>query len=124
MTTLMTSCTWGSRAMALSSIFISAPRPAGPQPRGGLPRALLCGGAGRQNTAARRPGSHSPRALGQGGRVDQALVGEQQLEGVQPALVVARGLALALGVGDLGDQLGLELAPLARAVVVYSPGHT
>src|SRR5881397_1199245 len=36
------------------------------------------------------------RALGQGGRVDQALVGEQALEGVQPALVIARGRSLAL----------------------------
>src|SRR4029434_2899241 len=63
------------------------------------------------------------RALGQGGRIDQALVGEQALEGVQPALVVACGLALALGVGDLGDQLRLELAPLEAGVVAHRHGH-
>src|SRR5262249_40860983 len=49
--------------------------------------------------------------------------GEQLLEGVQPALVVARGLALALGVGDLGDQLRLELAPLEAVVVAHRHGH-
>src|SRR6266850_5339428 len=58
-----------------------------------------------------------------GGRVDQALVGEQALEGVQPALVIARGLSLALRVGDLGDQLRLELAPLEAGVVAHRDGH-
>src|SRR5262245_36776049 len=63
------------------------------------------------------------RALGQGRGVEQALVAEQLLEGVEPALVVARGLALALGVGDLGDQLCLELAPLEAGVVAHRHGH-
>src|SRR4030095_11989006 len=31
--------------------------------------------------------------------------------------------ALALGVGDLGDQLGLELAPLEAGVVAHRHGH-
>jgi hypothetical protein len=63
------------------------------------------------------------RALGEGGGVDQALVGQQLLERVQPALVLARRLALAFGVGDLGDQLSLELAPREGRFVAHRDGH-
>src|SRR6266508_4830727 len=63
------------------------------------------------------------RALGEGSLVEQALVGQQALEGVKPALVVARGLALALRVGDLGDELGLELAPREAGFVTHRHGH-
>src|SRR5713101_99398 len=42
---------------------------------------------------------------------------------VEPALVVARGLALALRVRDLGDELGLELAPGEAGFVTHRHGH-
>src|SRR4029434_3792836 len=63
------------------------------------------------------------RALGQGGRIDQALVGEQALEGVQPALVVARRRTRDVAGADLADQLRLELAPLEAGVVAHRHGH-
>src|SRR5262245_51568111 len=118
MTSLMTSCTWGSRAMALSSIHERTSAGGAPAPRRPAARTAM-----RLEHVVAATGLELARALGQGGRVDQALVGEQLLEGVQPALVVARGLALALGVADLGDQLGLELAPLEAGVVAHRSGH-
>src|SRR5262245_55113907 len=93
MTSLMTSCTWGSRAMALSSIHERTSAGGAPAPRRPAARTAM-----RLEHVVAATGLELARALGQGGRVDQALVGEQLLEGVQPALVVARGLALALGV--------------------------
>src|SRR6266446_10897526 len=63
------------------------------------------------------------RALGERPGVEQALVGEELLERVEPALVVARGLARALGVRDLADEVGLELAPREARLVAHRHGH-
>src|SRR4030095_9176502 len=63
------------------------------------------------------------RPLGQDGRVDEALVGEKLREGVEPAFVIARGLAFAFGVRDLRDELRLKLAPLELGLVAPGPGH-
>src|SRR5262245_7240231 len=63
------------------------------------------------------------RALGERRRVEQALVGEELLECGEPPLVVARGLALALGVRDLVDEVGLELAPREAGLVAHRHGH-
>src|SRR5712691_4287734 len=42
-------------------------------------------------------------------RRDEALFVQQALEGGEPALVIARVLAPRFGLGDMGDQLALEL---------------
>src|SRR5213593_1403928 len=101
MTRLITSWAWGSRAMALSS----------------------AGNRERLEHVVAAAGLEVVRALGEGGLVEQALVGQQALESVEPALVVARGLALALRVRDLGDELGLELAPREAGFVTHRHGH-
>src|SRR3989441_13141121 len=101
MTRLITSWAWGSRAMALS----------------------FTGYGERLEHVVAAAGLEVERALGEGGLVEQALVGQQALEGVEPALVVARGLALALRVRDLGDELGLELAPGEAGFVTHRHGH-
>src|SRR3989449_10357785 len=101
MTRLITSWAWGSRAMALS----------------------FAGYGERLEHVVAAAGLEVERALGEGGLVEQALVGQQALEGVEPALVVARGLALALRVRDLGDELGLELAPGEAGFVTHRHGH-
>src|SRR6266496_1593627 len=56
-------------------------------------------------------------------RRDEALVLQQPLEGGEPALVVARVLAARFGLGDLGDQLALELFPTVDAGSVEGDGH-
>src|SRR5262245_59422858 len=63
------------------------------------------------------------RALGDRGRVEQALVGEELLECGEPPLVVARRLALALGVRDLVNEMGLELAPREAGLVAHRHSH-
>src|SRR5882724_8951991 len=101
MTRSITARAWGSRAMALS----------------------FAGYCGRLEHVVAAAGLEVVGALGEGVRVEQALVGEQALEGKKPARVVARGLAFALGVRDLGDELGLELAPLETGLVAHRHGH-
>src|SRR2546425_5739660 len=101
MTRLITSWAWGSRAMALS----------------------FAGCCGRLEHVVAAAGLELVRALGEHARLEQTFVGEQTLEGVEPALVVARRLALALRVRDLGDELGLELAPLEAGLVAHRHGH-
>src|SRR3989442_7715819 len=101
MTRLITSWAWGSRAMALS----------------------VAGYGERLEPVVAAAGLEVVRALGEGGFVEQALVGQQALEGVEPALVVARGLALALRVRDLDNELGLELAPGEAGFVTHRDGH-
>src|SRR4029453_19416204 len=96
MTRLITSWAWGSRAMARSPCL----------------EHVVASAA-----------FEVARALREGAGVQQALVGEQPFEGVQPAFVVARGFALALGVRDLGDELGLKRAPLEGCFVAHGHGH-
>src|SRR5438309_11830811 len=95
MTRLMTSWAWGSRDMGSSCLehVVAA-------------------------TALEVVG-----ALGEHRGVEQPLVGQQPLEGAQPALVVARRITGALRARDLVDQSRLELAPLEAGVVAHGHGH-
>src|SRR5207245_11476072 len=101
MTRLISSWAWGSRAMALS----------------------FAGCCVRLEHVVAAAGLELVRALGEHARLEQTFVGEQALEGVEPALVVARGLALALRLRDLGDEPGLELAPREARLVAHRHGH-
>src|SRR5262245_44018458 len=100
MTRSMTCWAWGSRAMA----------------------ALLFGISGLEHVVA-AAALELARALGERVGVEQALVGEELFERVQPALVVARRLALALGVRDLVDEMRLELAPREGRLVAHRHRH-
>src|SRR5580765_3114032 len=98
MTRLITSWAWGSRAMARSPV-----------------RDLERGTKLEDVVAA--PTLEITRALGERVGIDQSFVGEELLERLQPALVVAGGFALTLGVRDLPDEMRLKLAPREARLV-------
>src|SRR5215467_11086564 len=97
MTRLMTSWACGSRAMARSPVALE--------------------------DVVATTALEVVRALGEDGGVEQALVGQELLERVEPALVVARGVAVALGARDLIDQMLLELAPHEARLMTHRHGH-